>query len=313
MHYSTVSSKLLLTPQPVGPRLSDRLLDPGEPTSIRDSKNHLDNDTNGCDLTNNGEQLQNLKLPRMFMLTSFDESGVQRNAVAHAEYLKTMRRPEKFNESAFLDDLAHTLALRRSIFPWRSHVLANSVSQLIEKFEQFSVKPIRALPRLDLGFVFTGQGAQWHAMGRELMTYTAYRKSLEDASDYLMSIGAPWSLTKELSCDKDNSNINQPYLAHPSCTAIQMALVDLLASWGVKPTRVIGHSSGEIAAAYCAGRLTREAAWRTAYFRGHVSSLQFKSNGAMLAVGLSESELHPYLKRIHERLPGEVSIRNTPR
>jgi acyl transferase domain-containing protein len=48
---------------------------------------------------------------------------------------------------------------------------------------------------------------------------------------------------------KDESRINEPELSQPVCTVIQMALVDLLRSFGVLPTAVVGHSSGEIAAA----------------------------------------------------------------
>lgn len=72
-------------------------------------------------------------------------------------------------------------------------------------------------------------------------------------------------------------------------TAIQIALVDLFASWNIRPARVTGHSSGEIAAAYCAGALTRESALAVAYHRGRLAmKLKGLKDGAMLAVGLSE-------------------------
>ncbi|GES63212.1 polyketide synthase [Aspergillus terreus] len=81
-------------------------------------------------------------------------------------------------------------------------------------------------------------------------------------------------LGNELTCDKGNARVNEPAIAHPSSTAIQIALVDLLESWGITPSRVVGHSSGEIAAAYCAGKISREAAWKVAYFRGQVVDLK---------------------------------------
>lgn len=87
-----------------------------------------------------------------------------------------------------------------------------------------------------------------------------------------------------------------------------MALVDLLASWGIFPTRVTGHSSGEIAAAYCAGKLSREAAWKVAYYRGYVSSKQLTADGAMMAVGLNSSQLEPYLQSIRQNNDGELII-----
>lgn len=78
-------------------------------------------------------------------------------------------------------------------------------------------------------------------------------------------------------------------MSQASCTALQVALVDLLASWGVLAQKVIGHSSGEIAAAYAAGILSFESALKAAYYRGLYSS-QVKTDGAMLAVGLSEDD-----------------------
>jgi NADPH:quinone reductase-like Zn-dependent oxidoreductase/SAM-dependent methyltransferase/malonyl CoA-acyl carrier protein transacylase len=81
-----------------------------------------------------------------------------------------------------------------------------------------------------------------------------------------------------------------------------------LASWNVYPERVVGHSSGEIPAAYAARRLTREGAWKAAYFRGYVSAKQLAVKGAMIAVGLSEAQLNPYLERAHNESKGELII-----
>jgi acyl transferase domain-containing protein len=97
------------------------------------------------------------------------------------------------------------------------------------------------------------------------------------------------------------SDIQDPFLSQAACTAVQVALVDLLASWNIKPTRVIGHSSGEIAAAYCAGKISRKDAWKLAYFRGYVSSKQINRAGAMLAVGTSSEAIQPYLDAIHSQ------------
>lgn len=95
------------------------------------------------------------------------------------------------------------------------------------------------------------------------------------------------------------TNIHAPSISQPLCTAIQVALVDLLRSWNVIPVSVCGHSSGEIAAAYSAGALTRESAWKVAYFRGVVSerlvAYDSSSPTTMMSVGLNEQEVLPYL------------------
>ena len=85
------------------------------------------------------------------------------------------------------------------------------------------------------------------------------------------------------------ANVGQPVV-----TALQLALVDLLASWNIRPLSVVGHSSGEIAAAYAAGMLSYESAMAVAYWRGEHASRAysdcFEKSGSMMAVPLSESD-----------------------
>lgn len=89
-------------------------------------------------------------------------------------------------------------------------------------------------------------------------------------------------------------------MSQPACTAIQIALVRLLSVWGIRPFAVIGHSSGEIAAAFAAGILSLEACMAIAYHRG-LATMSFKSRfpelrGSMLAVGAGENEVQPMLQ-----------------
>ena len=98
-------------------------------------------------------------------------------------------------------------------------------------------------------------------------------------------------------CRESSSNINLAAYSQPICTAVQVALIELLNHWGVKPTAVVGHSSGEIAAAFCIGAITREAAWKISYHRGRLAGL-LTADAGMLAVGLGESEVQPFLEQI---------------
>ena len=92
------------------------------------------------------------------------------------------------------------------------------------------------------------------------------------------------------------------YISQPACTAIQLALVDLLRSWGVVPRAVTGHSSGEIAAAYAAGILALEECVRIAYARGVAAALltadKANEKGSMLAVGATSTEVQAFLDAI---------------
>lgn len=95
--------------------------------------------------------------------------------------------------------------------------------------------------------------------------------------------------------------------------------MDLLSSWGIRPSRVVGHSSGEIAAAYSAGKISKETAWTVAYYRGRTVSQGSTASGvpgSMVAVGLDTVTLQPYLEQVRGRFPGgelAVACYNSPK
>ena len=104
------------------------------------------------------------------------------------------------------------------------------------------------------------------------------------------------------------SRLSEAEFSQPCCTAIQVALVDLLRSWGISPSAVVGHSSGEIAAAYASGAITAQDAIFIAYYRGQ-ATLPLKSShkGGMAAIGLSRESAEQYL------LPGVIiGCENSP-
>lgn len=98
------------------------------------------------------------------------------------------------------------------------------------------------------------------------------------------------------------SRIHDAQISQPLCTAVQLGLVDLLTSWGIAPSFVIGHSSGEIAAAYSAGAISAESALQVAYERGiaaaQVSTQTSGRRGAMLAVALSAVKVKSFLETL---------------
>ena len=109
---------------------------------------------------------------------------------------------------------------------------------------------------------------------------------------------------EELSKDAKSSRVSDAQISQPACTAIQLALTDLFKSWGILPTAVAGHSSGEIGAAYAAGALSLEACVAIAYHRGQaIVSLKAKFpelKGAMVAIGGSAEEIRPMVKLLKE-------------
>ncbi|KAK1573694.1 mycocerosic acid synthase [Colletotrichum navitas] len=233
--------------------------------------------------------------PQLFVFSSQDQDGITRICNAYKEYLPTM------TESLY--NLSYTLATKRSRFHWRSAVVASSGKEL-EDILSKSQSATRAVAEPGLGLVFTGQGAQWARMGHGLMHYSPYRQSLESADAYLKTVGCEWSVIDELSKKAEDSRINDAEFSQTLCTAVQVALVDLLADWGVQFRAAAGHSSGEIAAAYSAGAISQESAWRIAYWRGKLSAKLARSpeqpKGTMAAVGLGLDKALEYIDRVNK-------------
>ncbi|KAE8386092.1 hypothetical protein BDV23DRAFT_187650 [Aspergillus alliaceus] len=237
--------------------------------------------------------------PRVFVFTASDETAATSLIKRMASYLRDIPSPI---ETATLRDLAFTLSQRRSQLAYRLAVSASSVGELTDALENGQIQIRKSLRAPRLGLVFTGQGAQSAQMGAALLDqYPVFADSVHRASRTLKGLGCVWNLREELLNDSSCTLINEPLYSQPLCTALQVALVDLLRSWGIQPIAVTGHSSGEIAAAYAAGALTHEAAMMAAYYRGLLSSqLAADSNtaGCMAAVGLSPVEVEEYLAKL---------------
>ncbi|KAI0009602.1 hypothetical protein F4779DRAFT_581698 [Xylariaceae sp. FL0662B] len=248
--------------------------------------------------------------PQLLVWSSHEQSGIGRMASSLQSYLKD---DETFpaDEPSFMKRLAYTLSNRRSKLSWTSFVVASNKADAIKALEIPS-KPLRPAQNLSAIFVFTGQGAQWFGMGRELRAYRTYNERLLEATSHLKSLGCEWDLLQELSAAETESRVNEPQISQPACTAVQVALVDLLREWGIVPSITVGHSSGEIGAAYAKGAISRESAWTIAYHRGRLSA-GLSTPGAMLAVALGEDDARSYIDKATAELKPVVACINSPK
>lgn len=130
----------------------------------------------------------------LFMLSGFDESSFNKVILDLAEYIHMKGRLSLEEESKFLGDLSFTLSQRRTRFTWNACLLANSISQLQNRLANDSLVPQHSRVPPRLGFVFTGQGAQYAGMGRQLLAYPVFYRSIEAAGRYFQSLGGEWSL-----------------------------------------------------------------------------------------------------------------------
>lgn len=239
-------------------------------------------------------------------MSAGDEDGPARLAATLRTYLDS-KAGQAANSS--LADILHTLCAHRTQQPWRTFAVIQSIHDLTAPEDTALLPPAVRAAHIapSLHFVFTGQGAQWARMGLGLMHLSPFRHAVEAADAHLQAaLGCEWSLLSQLACAAESSTIGQPAFAQPLTTALQVALVDLVRSWGVVPASVVGHSSGEIAAAYCAGALSREEAWAIAYYRGVVSENLLRHPAVpdhgrpqtgMMSVGLSAEAAQAYVTK----------------
>ncbi|KAF5861957.1 hypothetical protein ETB97_012280 [Aspergillus alliaceus] len=185
---------------------------------------------------------------------------------------------------------------RRSALNFRVAFAADSLTSLASQIEKalqdsqtnnnpLGIRVNPKTPREILG-VFTGQGAQWATMGRELVLSSPFAESVIDNLERSLADlpdGPDWSLKSEILASKETSRIAEGVISQPLCTAVQIMAVEVLRRAGIHFSAVVGHSSGEIACAYVSGFLSASDAIRVAYYRGKYTILA--RGGAMIAAG----------------------------
>ncbi|KAI0106406.1 hypothetical protein GGR51DRAFT_517601 [Nemania sp. FL0031] len=215
-----------------------------------------------------------------------------------------------------LRSIAYTLMARRERWSVGIAFGASTANELCAKIDQ-KLKAIQLNPNNTVGTrsirqtssskkprvlgVFTGQGAQWAQMGLDLITAsTAARLIIEKLQARLDQLPdhPTWTILEELRKGESSSRLLEPVICQPLCTAIQILQIDLLRAANIDFTAVVGHSSGEIAAAYAAGFISAEDAISIAYYRGLHSNLTQGpdgQNGSMMAVQTSAEDAQDLL------------------
>ncbi|KAF5651820.1 polyketide synthase [Fusarium sp. NRRL 25303] len=239
-----------------------------------------------------------------WVFSAHDAGALKRNAIAHGQVA------DKYS----LLDLSFTMANHRTQFQNKGMIITTPStlqSTFTDDMPDFKVGKKNDTSRT-LGFIFTGQGAQWAGMEAQLMTlYPTFLKAirrmdliLEDLED------APsWTLEECLLENPATSRVGEAEFSQPLCTAVQVALVQLLKVWVIHPSVTIGHSSGEIAAAFTAGYISEAEAILAAYYRGQ-SVKYIDSVGAMMAVGLGAEGIAPYLEAHQPKVV--IACHNSP-
>lgn len=259
--------------------------------------------TNGSATTGSvfGTKEPVLDKKRLFTFSASDQAGLERVGKTLADHLDSLG--PLASDPAYIANLAYTLGEGRSKLSWKTTCLADNGFDLREKLESFKgANAVRSSGEPRIGFVFTGQGAQWAGMGAELLERKAFGESFRKSNEYLKECGCEWDAIEELTRPAAESRVSQPEVSQPMCNILQVALVDELRAWGVNPSKCVGHSSGEVAAAYAIGALSHKDAVTAAYFRGQASGLiKTKAahlDGGMMAVGLGRKEAEKWIAKV---------------
>lgn len=214
-----------------------------------------------------------------------------------------------------LPAIAAALAGQRDHFAHRAVVLADSVAGLRDRLRALAEG--RDWPRAEthdppelitgaarsgrrIVFTATGQGGQWWAMGRRLLEDNALFRAWVQEFDALFAPGAGWSVIDVLSAEEADSPIHDAAITPAVMFALQTGLAKLWRAMGVTPDLLIGHSFGEVTAAYLSGAVSAEHVAHLVKYRGLIRS-HVPRTGAMAAVGLGAHE-------IEALLPGDGSI-----
>ncbi|MHB2015736.1 MAG: type I polyketide synthase [Candidatus Xenobia bacterium] len=198
------------------------------------------------------------------------------------------RLQERVSElDAPVHEVAAASVIGRTHHAYRMAVVAESLEDVRSAVP---VSVVRQRPRI--GFVYSGQGSQWVGMGRSLMGDPGFAGFVEECEPWFVR-SAGWSLREAL--QKDDTEMDRTAIAQPLIFALQAGLTRMLRAWGVEPEVVVGHSVGEVAAAWASGSVSLKDAVHLVVNRGRVMERK-SSRGRMLAVMASPEAVQPYLQ-----------------
>lgn len=240
--------------------------------------------------------------PFLMEVSAHDKATLKRNIDAY----------RKVADKYYLSDLAYTLNTRRTKFSQRAFTVAREGTEV----EDFAVSSFEfgstaaTVPKI--GYLFTGQGAQWAGMAVEAMQiFPSFLETIRDLDNVLQSLEPRplWTVEKVLRTPAESSKISEAEIAQPVCTAIQISIVDLFQQWDITPSVTAGHSSGETGAAYAAGLHSAPEAIIAAFYRG-LAVKHAAPTGTMLAAGLGVEGISKYIADLGEDVV--IACENSP-
>jgi acyl transferase domain-containing protein/SAM-dependent methyltransferase/NAD(P)-dependent dehydrogenase (short-subunit alcohol dehydrogenase family)/acyl carrier protein len=258
--------------------------------------------------------------PKIFLLplSAKNQKALDDTIIRWQRYLT-----DNASTSASLSDISYTAGIRRAHYSVRVAVAGRSKQEIVQKLGQVSRRNSSKETRIADGsnehpenlnpgtlvFVFSGQGPQWYAMGRQLFEQqSVYRDMVVRISD-LLEPYTRWPLVEELAADPSRTRMDETEVAQPSIFALQLGLAELWSHWGIRPDAIVGHSVGEVAAACFSGVLSLEDAVHVIFHRSRLLQ-RAHGKGMMAAVGMSYDDAATLISHHKDRLT--IAAVNSP-
>ncbi len=244
---------------------------------------------------------------RIFPLSARTDAAVRAVAASLADALD-----RRDGSDDALEAFTAAAWTRRAHHPVRTSVHYTDAQDLTTKLRDVASGTGQTSHVVDAGgrapvFVFSGMGPQWWGMARELLLAGGeFARTASIVDDAFIEI-AGWSIIEELSRDEEHSRVANTEVAQPANFLVQVSLVAELRASGIEPETVVGHSVGEVSAAYVSGALSLHDALLVSCHRARLQATT-AGTGSMLAVGLSEADALAYLAEAGKDMVEHVSI-----
>jgi myxalamid-type polyketide synthase MxaE and MxaD len=246
----------------------------------------------------------------IFPISARTEEDLKEYAQIYADFLKN-NVGEEYDE---FYKICATAAIAKPQFTHRLAFVGENKHEIIEQIEAFLANEHSEFitNKLAYGgklaFIFPGQGAQRRNMGKTLFASEKVFRDMIQKCDRVLRKYVDWSLIKEVYATQNNSRLEEIDVIQPATFAIQISLATLMMSWGVKPKTIVGHSMGEVSAAYIAGILTLDDAAKIICHRSKLMKRK-SGHGSMLATGLRLQEAEELISNYPNL---SIAVNNSP-
>ena len=248
---------------------------------------------------------------KILLLSAQSEEALRSQAANYASHIE--KHPEQE-----LTDISHSAVTYRTHFSNRLSVTYKDRAELIESLRQVATtgtaplaNKAQSIASAKIAFIYPGQGSQWLEMGKELLhSSKAFHQAITQC-DEAIKAEANFSVIEQLLASKEQSRLGEIDVVQPVLFAMAVALTAMWQEYGVKPDVVVGHSQGEVVAAYIAGALSLKDAVKVVCSRSRIVK-QISGQGLMAMAEMSIEQLKTIISDTDYDGKISIAVSNSP-